>query len=135
MARKRKRYTGEEKLAILRQHLLEGVAVSDICDEQELQPTVFYRWQKQLFEEGAVVFRRTNETEAKRLQRQVTHLEAKLAKKNEVLGELLEEYVALKKLRQQNGLDRRAKRSRVAARCSGGRNHAAQDTPPRTYTY
>ena len=97
MARKRKQYNREEKLAILRQRLLEGAAVSDICDEQELQPTVFYRWQKQLFEEGAVVFRRTNDTEAKRLQRQVTHLEEKLVKKNEVLGELLEEYVALKK--------------------------------------
>ena len=97
MASKRKQYTGEEKLAILRKHLLEGVAVSEICDEQGLQPTVFYRWQKQLFEEGAVVFRRPNDTEAKKLQRQVTQLEEKLVKKNEVLGELLEEYVALKK--------------------------------------
>ena len=97
MARKRKQYTGEEKLAILRQHLLEGVAVSDIYDEHNLQPTVFYRWQKQLFEEGAVVFRRSNDTEAKKLQRQVTQLEEKLVRKNEVLGELLEEYVALKK--------------------------------------
>jgi len=97
MARKRKQYTGEEKLAILRKHLLEGVAVSDICDEHDLQPTVFYRWQKQLFEEGAVVFRRPNDTEAKKLQRQVIQLEEKLVKKNEVLGELLEEYVALKK--------------------------------------
>jgi transposase-like protein len=97
MARKRKQYSGEEKLAILRKHLLEGVAVSDICDEHNLQPTVFYRWQKQLFEEGAVVFRRSNDTEAKKLQRQVTQLEEKLVRKNEVLGELLEEYVALKK--------------------------------------
>ena len=97
MARKRKQYTGEEKLAILRKHLLEGVAISDICDEHGLQPTVFYRWQKQLFEEGAVVFRRSNDTEAKKLQRQVTQLEEKLVRKNEVLGELLEEYVALKK--------------------------------------
>ena len=97
MTRKRKQYTGEKKLAILRKHLLEGVAVSDICDEHGLQPTVFYRWQKQLFEEGAVVFRRQNDTEAKKLQRQVTQLEEKLVKKNEVLGELLEEYVALKK--------------------------------------
>ena len=97
MASKRKQYTGEEKLAILRKHLLEGVAVSDICDEHDLQPTVFYRWQKQLFEEGAVVFRRPNDTEAKKLQRQVIQLEEKLVKKNEVLGELLEEYVALKK--------------------------------------
>ncbi len=95
MARKRKQYTGEEKLAILRTHLLEGVAVPDICDEHGLQPTVFYRWQKLLFEGGAVVFRRTNDTEAKKLQRQVTHLEEKLVKRNEVLGELLEEYVAL----------------------------------------
>ena len=97
MARKRKQYTGEEKLAILRKHLLEGVAVSDICDEHELQPTVFYRWQKRLFEQGAVIFRGPHDTEAKKLQRQVTHLEEKLVKKNEVLGELLEEYVALKK--------------------------------------
>jgi transposase-like protein len=84
-------------LAILRKHLLEGVAVSDICDEHDLQPTVFYRWQKQLFEEGAMVFRRPNDPEAKQLQQQVTHLEERLEKKNEVLGELLEEYVALKK--------------------------------------
>ena len=97
MARKRKQYTGGEKLAILREHLLEGVAVSDICDAHELQPTVFYRWQKQLFEQGAVVFRRPHDTEAKQLQRQITHLEEKLVKKNEVLGELLEEYVTLKK--------------------------------------
>lgn len=97
MARKRKQYTGEEKLAILRKHLLEGVAVSDICDEHGLQPTVFYRWQKQLFEEGSIVFRRSKDTEAKELQRQVTKLEAKLEKKNEVLVELLEEYVKVKK--------------------------------------
>jgi transposase-like protein len=44
--KKRKQYTGEEKIAILRKHLLEGVAVSDVCDEHGLQPTVFYRWQK-----------------------------------------------------------------------------------------
>ena len=97
MARQRKQYRGEEKWAILRKHLLEGVAVSDICDEHDLQPTVFYRCQKQLFEEGAVVFRRPNDTEARKLQRPVTQLGEKLVKKNEVLGELLEEYVTLKK--------------------------------------
>ena len=95
---KRKQYTGEEKIIILRKHLLEGIAVSDVCDEYGLQPTVFYRWQKQLFEEGAVVFRRPNDTETKKLRRQVEQLEEKLGKKNEVLGELLEEYVDLKKV-------------------------------------
>jgi hypothetical protein len=33
MKTKRKQYSGEEKVAILRRHLLEGVAVSDLCDE------------------------------------------------------------------------------------------------------
>jgi len=39
------------------------------------------------------VFRRPNDTETKKLRRQVEQLEEKLGKKNEVLGELLEEYV------------------------------------------
>jgi transposase len=95
--KKRRQYTGEEKIAILRKHLLEGVSVPDVCDEYGLQPTVFYRWQKQLFEQGAEVFRRSNDTETKKLRRQVKQLEEKLSKKNEVLGELMEEYVELKK--------------------------------------
>ena len=46
-ARQRKQYTGKEKLAILCKHPLEGAALSDIRDAPELQPTVFYRRQKQ----------------------------------------------------------------------------------------
>lgn len=95
--KKRKQYTGEEKIAILRKHLLEGISVADVCDEYGIQPTVFYRWQKQLFEEGAVVFRRRGDAERKKLERKVEQLEKKLGKKDEVLGELMEEYVALKK--------------------------------------
>jgi transposase-like protein len=30
--------------------LAEGEPISDLCDEQGLQPTVFYRWQKEFFE-------------------------------------------------------------------------------------
>ncbi len=32
---------------------MEGVPISDLCDELALQPTVFYRWQKEFFENGA----------------------------------------------------------------------------------
>jgi transposase len=53
MKKQRKQYTPEEKVAILRRHLVEGVPISDLCDEMGLQPTVFYRWQKELFENGA----------------------------------------------------------------------------------
>jgi len=45
-------YTPEEKGAILRRHLVEGVTISHLYDELKLQPTVFYRWQKEFFENG-----------------------------------------------------------------------------------
>jgi transposase-like protein len=97
MTKKRRCYTPEEKVRILKQHLLEKVAVSEICDQYGLQPTVFYRWQRQFFERGAAAFESQEKREVVRLQRQVAQLEEKVAKKNEVLGELLEEHVALKK--------------------------------------
>lgn len=97
MTKKRKQYKAAEKVAILRQHLLEDVPVSEVCDQHDLQPTVFYRWQKQLFEQGAVVFEQRRDTEKNRLKRQVEQLKAKVQKKNEVVSELMEEYIALKK--------------------------------------
>ena len=100
MTKRRKHYSGEEKVSILRRHLLDGVSVSDICDELGLAPTVFYRWQKEFFENGAAAFerasKRQNTREAQQV-RKVEALEAKLATKNEVLSELMEEHVKLKK--------------------------------------
>ena len=44
--------TAEEKVAILRRHLVDKVAVSELYEELNLRPTVFYRWQKEFFENG-----------------------------------------------------------------------------------
>ena len=49
MRKERKHYTAEEKVAVLRRHLLDKVPVSDLCEELSLKPTVFYRWQIQHF--------------------------------------------------------------------------------------
>ena len=56
MKKQRKHYTPEEKVAILRRHLPEHLPISDLCDKHGLQPTVFYRWQKEFFENGAAAF-------------------------------------------------------------------------------
>lgn len=56
----RRKFTAEEKVAILTKHLLEGQPVSDVCDAQELNPTQFCRWQQKFFENGAAAFMRTN---------------------------------------------------------------------------
>ena len=97
MTKRRKNYTPEEKVAILKRHLVEKVPVSDLCDELGLNPTVFYGWQKQFFESGAAAFQRTRRRQADRRDQKIEKLEAKLAQKNEVLAELMEEHVQLKK--------------------------------------
>jgi transposase-like protein len=100
MKRSRKNFTPQEKLALIRRHLIEKVAVSTLCDEAKLQPTVFYRWLKQLFENGAIAFERANgqpERPDLKAQRRIAHLEDRLRTKDNVLAELMEEHVALKK--------------------------------------
>jgi transposase-like protein len=97
MGEQRKRLTGEEKVAILRRHFLEKVPVSTLCDEHGLNPTVFYRWQKEFFENGAAAFERRAVGRERKLEERVEALTAKLAKKDEVVAELLMEHVALKK--------------------------------------
>jgi len=98
MSRKRKHYTPEEKVAILRRHLVEKVPVSDLCDELGLNPTVFYTWQKQFFENGAAAFQhRGKRSRGTPEAAKIKKLEAKLTQKNEVLAELMQEHVQLKK--------------------------------------
>lgn len=98
MSRKdRTHYTAEQKVAVLRRHLLDHVPVSDLCDQYKLQPTVFYRWQKQLFENGAAAFASSDRKNSSAWEQKLDSLERKLALKNEVLSELMEEHVKLKK--------------------------------------
>jgi transposase-like protein len=97
MRKKRKHYTGEEKVAILRRHLLDKVLVSDLCEELGLQPTVFYRWLKEFFENGAAAFESKTRPEHTDEQKRIEFLEKKIQTKDEVLAELMAEHIALKK--------------------------------------
>jgi len=94
--RQRRRFRPEEKVGIVRRHLLEQEPVSDLCDECGIQPSVFYRWQKQLFEKGAAAFERGQDATVP-LSRRIAKLEKKLSTKNEVIAELMEEQVKAKK--------------------------------------
>lgn len=97
MKKKRHNYTAEEKVTILKRHLVDKIPVSDICDQYNLQPTVFYRWQKEFFENGAAAFNNSKSLQEKRRSQRIQALEKKLQTKNEVLSELMEEHVKLKK--------------------------------------
>ncbi len=99
MNSERRHLSPPEKIAALKRHLLENVPVSTLCDELGIAPTLFYRWQKELFENGHTLFE--NGRAAKALDNakdeKIQKLEAKLQKKNEVMAELMEALTEEKK--------------------------------------
>jgi transposase len=99
LRKERKNYSPEEKVAILRRHLIEKEPISDICEQHHLQPSVFQRWLREFFENGAAAFEgeRCSKKHQNKQDRRIAKLEEKLQKKNEVLAELMEEHVILKK--------------------------------------
>ena len=99
MSKQRRHFAGTEKVAILKQHLVEKVPVSDLCDQHDLYPTQFYAWLKEFFENGHAAFdngRKSKAAEDAKDQK-IEKLEAKLQRKDAVLAELMEEHVHLKK--------------------------------------
>lgn len=94
--RERRNFTPQEKVAILKKHLVDKVPVSQVCEEYQIQSTIFYQWLKRFFENGTAAFEKPEKVSDGQ-QRRVEELERKLQKKNDVLAELMEEHVALKK--------------------------------------
>ena len=92
----RKRLTAQEKAAILHLHLLERTPISDLCDQFGIHPTMFYRWQKELFENAAALEPRSRRASDDK-DRRIAALEQMLQRKNEVLVELMEKHINLKK--------------------------------------
>ncbi len=95
--RTRRKFSAQEKVAILKRHLLEGQSVSDVCDAHGLNPTQFYRWQTEFFENGAAAFARIDKRAAQAEQRRQGELESKLKKKDAVIAEIMEDLIAEKK--------------------------------------
>ncbi len=98
---RRRQFTPEEKATILRRHLADKVPVSDLCDEYHIQPTLFYLWQRQALDhlsaalqDGRTLRGQTQTASADRAR--LVALEAKLAKKDAIIAEVSEEYLALK---------------------------------------
>ena len=94
---KRRKFTAKEKVSILRQNLLEGKRVSEVCDEHGLNPTQFYRWQKEVFEHGEAAFERPRANVSKKEERRIEQLESRLQKKDTVIAEIMSDLIAEKK--------------------------------------
>lgn len=102
MSRNRRSFSDEFKANVVRRHLAEKVPVSDLAAEFGIQPSLIHLWVKQVLDQAEKAFqrsqgprRRSSAEDAQ--QRRIAQLEAKLANKNEVIGELMEENVKAKK--------------------------------------
>lgn len=98
----RRQFTSEDKAAAVTRHVVGGEPVSVICEDLGLAPNMFYRWQKELFDHAAAAFEvkgrgRPADSEARRLEKKLEKLESKLAHKDNVIAEITQEYVTLKK--------------------------------------
>lgn len=98
--RKRRNRSAKEKARLLRRHLEGNEPVSKICEEENLQPSVFYQWKRDMLarlEATMDIKPGKGNGRERELERRVAQLEAKLSRKNAVIAEISEEYVALKK--------------------------------------
>jgi len=97
MAKQHRRFEPADKIKILREHLLEGRPLSEVCEKYSIAPTQFYQWQKTFFENGAAAFAPPKPGREYGLENKVKQLTRKLAQKDEVIAEIMASHVALKK--------------------------------------
>jgi len=98
MPRTRRHFTPEEKVTIVKRHLVERVPISDLCDEYDIQPPHIYQWQKLFWENATAAFTATKrEPDVKKRDVEIEHLKAKLARKDRVIAEISEQLIRAKK--------------------------------------
>lgn len=96
--RSRRYHAPSQKADLLRQHHVEKVPISALCNQHQLQPSVFYTWQRHLWEHASQVFTAPKPSSREQeLEAEVAALRAKLARKEHVIAELSEELLDAKK--------------------------------------
>lgn len=97
--RTRRTFSSQEKTALLKEHFLKGTAISELCEEHKIEPRLFYKWREEFFllSEGVFDSKPAKSNKVQELEKQLKERDSKLLKKNEVVSELMEEHLALKK--------------------------------------
>src|ERR1700760_1656240 len=99
--RARRQFTTEQKSDVLRRNMIEKVPVSDLCNELSIQPSLFYTWQRQAFENLAAALKGPASDgpgrRGEELAAENARLKERLGKKDGVIAEIAAEYVQRKK--------------------------------------
>jgi transposase-like protein len=92
---KRRRFTPEQKVQIIREVLKNHISVSEVCEKYNLSPNVYYRWEKEFFERGVEAFK--NNGKNNKVNSKEKRLMEKIKRQQDVIAILTEENIALKK--------------------------------------
>lgn len=90
----------QQKLQALKEHLVDKVPISEVCKKHGIQPSQFYYWQKQYFDDATFDNSKGKAEQLpqlKKANKKIKHLEERLQKKDRVLAEMMEEHIRLKK--------------------------------------
>ena len=105
MSRIRRMFDSNKKAEVVRRHLKDGVPVSDLARELDVQPSQIHQWINVVLAQAEDAFKkqgkkpkRSAKSVEHRQARKIGQLEKKLAEKNEVIAELMEENIKAKKL-------------------------------------
>ena len=100
MRQSRRHFSASQKAQIVRRHLSGKEPISNLADEFGVQPSQIHTWVKQVLDQAERALERpvgrpphAEQRQAKLLER----LQTKLRDKNEVIAELMQEHVQLKK--------------------------------------
>jgi len=88
----KKRYSPIQKVEMLREHLENQVAISDLSDRFSVSPAMIYYWKKQLFENAVTLFKNNKKDQLK-----FKELQDKLSEKDAIISELAADNIRLKK--------------------------------------
>lgn len=93
----RRHYSAEQKVKILREHLENQISLSELAEKYSIHVNDLYRWKKQLFEGAAEIFNKSQNGKVSADEKKVEQLREKLKSKDQLISELVEENIGLKK--------------------------------------
>jgi transposase-like protein len=90
-------FTPEQKVSILKRHLLDGVSIDDVCRTFGVEPGEYKQWEQMFFQAGERAFDPVIPREAGSVERRIGTIEQKIQMAGKVLAELRENVSQLRK--------------------------------------
>jgi transposase-like protein len=84
-------------MIVLREVLENKVQIGELSEKYSIHPNVIYSWKKTLFEKGEQLFEDKREKNNSKTEEKISRLEAKLKVRNDLISEIMEDNIRLKK--------------------------------------